>query len=382
MRASYKVSTILGIPIYIHVSFILIIALFAWFFAVVNATIWGFPLGFGGLPLGIFFQFFLGTVISIVLFVCVLLHELGHSYITQRYGIKIKRITLFIFGGISESEEIPRQPRREFLIAIVGPLVSLALGGIFYILFMATLLVFSSSTIGQIFIISFGTLSFYNITLALFNLIPAFPIDGGRVLRSALAARMDYNRATRIASTIGRAFAIGMAVFGILILNLWLVFIAVFIYLGASQEESQLRITSTLEGVKIGDIMRRTFPVVAPEMPVEEFIPYVREHQASEFPVVSNERLVGFVKLDDLKKVDKSRLAETRIRDIMEPKAPLVPPTEDALHSLRSLMQTNTDEVLVGNQDTLQGIVTKNDFVRFIQTQEKLNQNKDYHAQR
>jgi Zn-dependent protease/predicted transcriptional regulator len=382
MRASYKVSTILGIPIYIHISFILIIALFAWFFAVVNATIWGFPLGFGGLSIGLYWQFFLGTVVSVVLFACVLLHELGHSRVTQEYGIKIQRITLFIFGGISESEEIPKQPRKEFLIAIAGPIVSLALGAIFWILYLGTNFAFGSNIYGQIFAISFGTLSFYNITLALFNLIPAFPIDGGRVLRSALAARMEYGRATRIASTIGRAFAIGMAVFGILILNLWLVFIAIFIYLGASQEESQQRITSSLEGVKIGDLMRHDFPVVAPDMLVNDFIPFVRQHQAAEFPVVSNERLVGFVKIDDLKKVDKSRLDETRIKDIMEQKAPLVPPNDDALHSLRSLMQTNTEEVLVGSHDTLQGIVTKNDFIRFIQTQEKLNQNKEYHAQR
>lgn len=376
MRASYKVGSLLGIPIYIHISFVLIIALFAWFFAVVNASIWGFPLGFGGLPVGLYWQLFLGTIISVVLFVCVLLHELGHSFITQRYGIKIRSITLFIFGGISESEEIPREPRREFTIAIVGPLVSLALGGLFWLLFLGTAFAFGSSLIGQVFVISFGTLAFYNITLALFNLIPAFPIDGGRVLRSALAARMDYTRATRIASATGRAFAIGMAVFGILILNLWLVFIAIFIYLGASQEESQLRISNSLEGVKIGDLMRRDFPVVAPDMPVKDFIPFIREHQASEFPVVSNERLVGFVKLDDLKKVEKSKLSETLIRDIMEPRATMVPPTDDALHSLRSLMQENTDEVLVGKQDMLEGVVTKNDFVRFIQTQEKLNQHK------
>ena len=374
MRASLKVSTILGIPIYIHFSFLFIIALFAWFFAVVNATLIGFPIGFGGLNIGTAGQYISGTIISVVLFICVLLHELGHSYVTQRYGIRIKEITLFIFGGISQSEEIPREPRREFTIAITGPLVSLLLGGIFTGLFLITAPFTHGSTLGQLFTISFSTLGFYNITLALFNLIPAFPIDGGRVLRSALAARMDYNRATRIASRTGRAFAIGMAVFGILILNLWLVFIAVFIYLGASQEENELRITNALQGVKIGDVMRKDFATVSPDMSIQDFLPFIREHQATEYPVIQDERVVGFVTVNDLRKIRESQIAQTKVQDIMDPPEPLVAPTDDALHSLRSLSQANTAEVLVGNQDHLQGIVTKNDFIRFIQTQEQLQQ--------
>jgi Zn-dependent protease len=213
VKASFQIGKIIGIPIRVHFTFIIILVLFAWAFAVDNFSIFGFPIGFGGLPISLVFQLALGVIVAILLFICVLLHELGHSYVTQRFGFKINSITLFIFGGVSQTEEIPRNPKQEMRIAIVGPGVSILIGIVFYAVYFF-INQFGSSLPIKILSISVGMLAFYNLLLAGFNLIPAFPIDGGRVLRAGLAMRMEYDKATRAASSFGKAVAIFMAIFG------------------------------------------------------------------------------------------------------------------------------------------------------------------------
>ena len=200
MKSSVQIGKIIGIPIIIHFTFLVILALFAWSFSTDSISLFGFIIGYGALTMDISLKVILGIFLAILLFVCVVLHEIGHSYVTQKYGYKINGITLFIFGGVSQAEEIPQDPKMELKIAVIGPAISVLLGLIFYGFFLL-INSYGSSVAIQMVSITVGTLAFYNMLLGAFNLIPAFPIDGGRVLRSVLASHQGrksnkncYNR--------------------------------------------------------------------------------------------------------------------------------------------------------------------------------------------
>ncbi len=255
MKWSLRIGTLLGIPIYLHVSFLIILPLFAWFFGFQETSVLGLTLGFGGLDLSSLspglataVRFLMGVVAATLFFGAVLLHELGHSAVALRYGTRIRAISLMIFGGVSQMEEIPREPGREFNVAIAGPLTSFATGAVaFGILQIPPLGSPDLAVVG----ILVSILAFYNLLLGAFNLIPAFPMDGGRVLRSMLARRMSYLNATETAAGVGKAFAIFFGIFG-LFFSPWLILIALFVYLGAGEEERLTRMTVTLEGVTVG----------------------------------------------------------------------------------------------------------------------------------
>jgi Zn-dependent protease len=301
MKTSLKIGTIIDIPIKIHFSFLFILALFAWAFSLETFMIYGFTIGFGDFPITYGLKFLLGGIVAILLFICVLLHELGHSYVTQQFGHQIKSITLFVFGGASESEEIPKEPKKEISIAIIGPIVSIGLGIFFYLLFFLVQQ-FDPSLMVNIFQGMFGALSFYNLILAGFNLIPAFPIDGGRVLRAAFATRMDYQKATRTAASIGKGVAVAIGVFGFFF-NFWLVLIAIFIYFGAAQEQKTTEISSALEGKKIRDIMKHDFESVNPDMNLNDLYSTMEKEKNLLYPVVQNKELVGTVTMNDMKRI-------------------------------------------------------------------------------
>jgi Zn-dependent protease/CBS domain-containing protein len=365
MKTSIKLGKIIGIPIKIHFTFIFILALFAWAFSVESISIFGFTIGFGGLQIDIGIKVLLGILAAISLFICVLLHELGHSYITQKMGYKINSITLFIFGGISSSEEIPRKPKQEMKIAIMGPIVSIILGVFFY-LFYLIFESFVNSQFTNIIFINLGILAFYNLILAGFNLIPAFPIDGGRVLRAAFAMRMDYKKATKTASNIGKGAAVAMAIFGIFF-NLWLVLIAIFVYFGASQEEKSLNISLALEGKQVKDIMRKDFESVSPDMSIQELYEKIEKHRHLGFPVLSDDKLVGIVSINDIKNIDKTKWKDFLVKDIMNKDVSTVSPKEDAFTVFKKLLMGNLNRFIVKDTDRVVGIISRNDIVQAIQ---------------
>lgn len=370
MKTSFQIAKIIGIPIKIDFSFILILALFTWVFATTDYSIFGFVIGFKNVPVSVLGQYILAAFLSVLFFFCVLLHELGHSYVTQRYGYKINRITLFIFGGVSQIEEMPRKPSMELTIAVVGPLVSLALGGFFYILF---LLFFSlgNSLVPQIGFVISGTLAFYNIILGLFNLIPAFPIDGGRVLRAAIARTTDYGRATRIAANVGKIFAIGMAVFGFFdFFNIWLILIAVFIYIGASQEAQATEISIALEDLKVKDIMTPHVEFVSPDISLHQFINFVHTHKHSSYPVLENDKLVGIITVMDLHNIDKEKQDTTFIRDVMHKEVLTISPDEPANTAFKTMIRHTNERMIVKENDKIQGILSWSDLLHAIKLKE------------
>lgn len=233
MENSLQIAKILGIPIKIHVSFLLVLPFFAWIFAIQPE-----PFGFAGIESELL-KYSLSLLTAILLFVSVLIHELAHSYFSLRYGGSISEITLYLIGGVSAMEEELRDPSSEAKMAFVGPLSSIIIGILLllfnYLFNPATSLSQSNSLFLMIFI-----LGYINIILGLFNLIPAFPMDGGRILRAFFAQRMDFVEATEKAATIGKILAFVMGLIG-LFSSVWLILIAVFIYMGASGEEQQVK---------------------------------------------------------------------------------------------------------------------------------------------
>ena len=368
MKTSFQIGRIIGISIKVHFSFIIILALFAWAFAAESFSIFGFSIGFGSLPLSFSLQFLLGIIVAVLLFACVLLHELGHSYITQRFGYKINGITLFIFGGVSQTEEIPRNPKQEMSIAIIGPAVSFFIGFVLYLVY-SFINSLSGSLSLQIVSISFGTLSFYNLLLAGFNLIPAFPIDGGRVLRAGLAMRMDYGKATKLASGFGKTVAIFMAVFGIFY-NIWLTFIAIFIYFGASQEEQALGVSLALENVKVKDIMTPNVESVSPDMSLRKLSDYMFAHKHLGYPVIENDKIIGTVSVMDLRGVGKDSQDSVLIKDVMHKNFLSISPEDDAIDAFKIMARNHNDKLIVQENGHTIGIISWSDVLHAIKMKE------------
>jgi Zn-dependent protease len=250
MKLSFKIGSVWGIPIELHLTFILlIIAVFVLFYP----EIYSF-------------------VLILFLFVFVFFHELAHSVVARRYGIKVRKIILYPIGGVSEIEEVPENPSIEWRLAIAGPITSLVFGGFLlglnqFILIQIPLSTVPSSlpTVGNLLF----DLAFLNLLLGAFNLIPAFPMDGGRVFRALLAERMKFSDATKYATYIGRIFGIVMVVVGV-IFNFWLIIIGVFIYIGASEEAEQTIVSTTLASVRVKDVMQSEVGAVHPDQTIAE----------------------------------------------------------------------------------------------------------------
>jgi Zn-dependent protease/CBS domain-containing protein len=362
MKSSFQIGKIIGIPISIHFTFLIILALFAWSFSTSSVSLLGFIIGYGALSIDLSLKVILGIFLAILLFVCVILHELGHSYVTQKYGYKINGITLYIFGGVSLAEEIPHDPNMELKIAVIGPAISIFLGSVFYGFYL--LMNASDSSISnQIVSITVGTLAFYNVLLGAFNLIPAFPIDGGRVLRSILASRIEYGRATKIASNVGKVFAIGMAVFGIFF-NIWLVLIAVFVYIGASEEEKSLEITIALEGFKVENLMTPTVDSVSPTMTLREFSEYMVTHKHLGYPVMEKNKVLGMMTINELHKVEKDKQESTFVNDVMRRDVFLISLNEPAISAFKMMMKNNHERLLVQKEGQYIGIISWSDLLR------------------
>jgi CBS domain-containing protein len=255
----------------------------------------------------------------------------------------------------------------ELTIAVVGPLVSLLLGGIFYVFY----LLFSSlggSIVPQIGFVMSGTLAFYNVTLGLFNLIPAFPIDGGRVLRATLARTIDYGRATRIAANVGKLFAIAMAVFGFLYyFNFWLILIAVFVYIGASQEAQATEISIALEDLKVKDIMTPHVEFVSPDLTLRQFTDFIHAHKHTSYPVLEHDKLVGVITVMDLHNIHKADQDTTTIRDVMHKEILAISPDEAANTAFKTMIRHTNERMIVKENGKILGILSWSDLLHAIQ---------------
>ncbi len=341
--ASLKVAKIFGIDVKIHWSlFIIVILLFGYFYSSSK------PFGFS--ELSELERIFYSALASIFVFVAVLLHELGHSIVAIKFGIGVREILLFIFGGVAMMENIPKNPRQELLISIAGPIVSISVALISLLLSYLTF-----GGLSTFFLIS----AYFNGIIAVFNLIPAFPMDGGRVLRSFLARRMSYVYATRISANVGKAIAVFMAVFGFFY-NIWLLLIALFIYLGATEEEKIVTAESLLSRFRIRDVMTSNVLSVEPETKVAEVIDLMFKHKHLGYPVVKDGELLGIVTLTDLIKADRNaRIEEIMARDVITLK-----PDQSAFDAFKLMGEKRIGRIPIVEEGKLVGIVTRSDLMK------------------
>ena len=365
MKGSLKIGSVLGIPIRLHITFLLILPLIAYTFAVgptESPPPFG-PLGFSALSDQPWLQFGLGTLAAILLFACVLVHEVAHSFVAKRNGLKISDITLYLFGGVSAMEEVPRNPAVELVMAIAGPLTSIVIGILFGVLwFGLSNVLWDSSTLGPLVYLMF----YLNLALGIFNILPAFPMDGGRVLRSLLAMRMPYIDATRVAVAIGKLFAYGMGILGLLMgLNgIWFIIIAFFIYIAAGEEERATVTSMVLEGVKVRDIMTRDVATIDANASVADALKLMFEKKHLGYPVVENGRVTGVVTLSDIAKVPESRRNTVAVRDIMTRNIITLKPDDDASTALQRISQYRIGRLLVMDGDRIAGIISRSDLVK------------------
>jgi len=375
MKWSLQIGSIRGIPIKLHLTFLVILLFVIWIFAVHDFPIMGITIGFGGMNISTGLKYLLGTIASLLFFSTLLFHELSHSFVAQSYGVHIRSITLFIIGGVAQMEEIPREPRMEAKISAAGPALSLSIGVLSYAVYY---LFGPVSLDGAVFrnaaLIVVGIIAFYNILLGIFNLIPAFPMDGGRILRAGLATRMPYIDATRKAVAVGKSFAFAMGIFGLLTLaagGLWLLLIALFIYFGGSEEEKAAVVSVTLEGVKVRDLMTSVPSViyVPPDWTLEQLIEVMFKTKHMGYPVQESQDspVLGVITFSDVQKVPASMRSTTRVEDVMMREVIAIQPDADAYDALKLMSTRNLGRLIIMEDDHMKGIVSRTDFMRAIQ---------------
>lgn len=387
MRSGFSIGRLFGINIRIDWSWLFIFVLVTWNLS----TVFGqFHSGWdAGLRWGI------ALAAALLFFGSVLAHEIAHSLTARLQGVPVRSITLFLFGGVSNIQREPDSPRAEFLITIVGPITSVALGVIFLVaagLISGTVSAPVSDATGIISQLSpLSTLLFWlgaiNIILGIFNMIPGFPLDGGRILRSILwSITENLRRATKWASYVGQAIAWLMIVGGIamafgvripffgtgLINGLWLAFIGWFLNSASSQSYQQIVIRDILEGVPVDRMMRTNAPTVGPDASVHALVhDHVMRSDDHAFPVLEEDSLVGMVTLDDIRSVSRDKWEQTSVREIMTPKEDLatVASGEDASDALMQLMRRDVRQLPVVEGSRLIGLLRRSDIIRWLQIQ-------------
>ena len=376
MDGSLRIGRLFGIPIELHVTFLLVIPLFAWIIgnqieltAVLLSEVFGIAID-TTLIMGRYMPYLLGGAVSLGLFAGVLVHEVAHSVVALRKGMKINAITLFLFGGVSQMEETTPDPRTELPMALVGPVTSLVVGLVSIGLAYAADAVIASRPLAGVVVFFLAYLGLLNVILFAFNLLPAFPMDGGRVLRAFLARRMSLPRATKIAADVGKGFAVVFGLLGLLALNPILVIIAFFIYIGASQESSAIRYTFLLQDVTLGQIMSREVMTVDPATPVPLVLERMYATKHLGFPVIERGSLMGMVTLDDIHRTNPIDRDALLVRDVMHPGAIALPPDAPVMEALRVMSAQNIGRVPVVEDGELRGIVTRNDIMKVVELRE------------
>ena len=347
----------MGIDIKLHITFLMVLPIFVMIFAVNSA-----PYGFGDIEPPM--QYVLALLCTVLLFTCVLLHELGHSYFAQKYGFKVDNITLFLIGGIASMEDIPRDPAQEAKMAFAGPMVSFMIGSILLALnfVISSLIPTYALTSPYRLVLILGSI---NIVLGIFNLLPAFPMDGGRILRAWYARKISYVEATHTAANVGKMFAILMALLGLISSpwNPWLLMIAIFVYMGASGEDRTTTVTTTLEKVKVRDVMTSGVVSVLPSLTIEQLTQFMFEHKHMGYPVMEHNVLKGIVTFSDVRKVTSLERFSTLVSDVMT--RDVVPITVDAPASdaFKLITSNNIGRLIVMDDDDVVGILSRTDLM-------------------
>ena len=365
-------TTISGIPIRLNVSLLVFLPVLVWLIAasgqielyasvidgLTPATLDPAPLQEGLNP------WLIGVAGALGLFFSVAVHELGHAYAARRYDIATESITLWIFGGLAALESMPREWDREFWIAVAGPITSVLLG----VAFVGLLQVVPSGLSVVVFVV--GWLAVINVVLAIFNMLPAFPMDGGRVLRALLARNGSYASATRVAARIGTIFALLFGVVGILSWNPVLVLVALFVYAAATTESRTVLLDELLSGVTAADVMDSRVRSISADASVAEFTDRMFRERRTEYVVVDGEEIVGLVTLADVKRADREVAESTRVREFAATDVSTVEPTTTAFDVLVAMGRAPLVVVVDGDEPV--GTVSRRDLGSVMQLRREL----------
>ena len=369
-----RLFSLLGFEVRIDLSWIIIATLITW-----SLSKGLFPVHYKGLSTSEYWT--MGVVGAFGLFFSIILHELSHSLVARRYGLPMKGITLFIFGGVAEMSDEPPSAKAEFMMAIAGPISSIFIGLLFY----------GISTIGTAGgwpqpIIGVVKYVFYiNILLAAFNLLPAFPLDGGRVLRSILwAVKQDLRWATRISATLGEAFGIFLIITGVFHIlggdfntGMWWALIGLFLHSAAKSSYQQLLTRKALEGEPVQRFMEPNPVTVPPSISIEAFVEdYVYRHHYKMFPVVSHEKLMGCIATRQIKEIPREEWDRKTVGEIAVQCSPenTIGAQEDAVKALSRMNQTGQSRLMVTKNSRLVGILALKDLLEFLSLKVELEE--------
>ena len=350
MRWQWKLGRFAGIDVYVHATFILLIGWVAY-------NYW--------LQYREWSRVFIGILFIIALFICVVLHEYGHALTARKYGIKTRDITLYPIGGVARLERIPDRPIEELWVALAGPAVNLVISAILIAYLVLTngpdsimnLRLSEGSFLERLIVV--------NVTLVLFNLIPAFPMDGGRVLRALLALRLEYTHATQIAAYIGQGFAFLFGFIG-LFSNPFLVFVALFVWIGAAQEASMVQMRNSLGGIPVTRTMKTDFYVLAPSDTLGRAVELILAGSQQDFPVVEDGRVVGVLDRDRLISALSQNGQTAPVGEVMRREVPEVDSHDMVETAIMRLQESGTKTLPVTHNGQLVGLITSENITEFL----------------
>jgi len=351
MKWQWKLGRFAGIDVYVHATFLLLIG---W----VGVSHWLEHQSWG--------EVFNGILFILALFACVVLHEYGPALTARKYGIKTRDITLYPIGGVARLERMPEKPIEELWVALMGPAVNVVIAaGLFAYLFLTNGLV----PLNQLTVASgsfLERLMTVNISLVLFNLIPAFPMDGGRVLRAILAMRMDYVRATQIAASIGQGMAFLLGFWG-LFNNPFLLFIAFFVWIGASQEASMVQMKNSISGIPVTRAMMTDFQTLSPRDTLARVVGLVLAGSQHDFPVVDGEgRVIGILERDVFIAALSNQGQSAPVVGVMRGDLPEVDSYEMVESALMRLQESGAKALPVTHLGRLVGLITAENITEFL----------------
>ncbi len=377
---SFRVARVFGIDIEIHFSWLFILGILAW------ALSEGFfPAEYKGWATSTYWV--VGTVAAVLLFLTVLIHELAHALVALRKGVEVPRITLFIFGGVSHLARQPRTAGEEFLISAAGPLTSvliaLVTGALYYFF----------STRNEQAQALFAYLAVVNVILAIFNTLPGFPLDGGRVLRSIVWKKTgSFRRATRVAGGVGQAFGYGIVVLGLLLFftgnpanGIWFALIGWFLLTAARGESESVQLDAMLAGLTARDVMREQWVNVSPAASIEDVVDEHMLSGAERCVIVAREGAVlGLLTVSDIRKVPRGEWRNTPAQRVMTPREQVVTvaPEARAVEVLRLLAEKSLNQVPVIEEGRMIGLVTRRELVDRVRLTEQLGPERSEAAER
>jgi Zn-dependent protease/CBS domain-containing protein len=350
MKWQWRLGRFAGIDVYVHATFLLLIG---W----VGYDYWS--------KFQDWSRVFIGILFILALFVCVVLHEYGHALTARKYGIKTRDITLYPIGGVARLERMPDRPIEELWVALAGPAVNIVIAGI---LFLYLVLTNSLSPITSMSLAGGSVLErlmIVNVFLAVFNLIPAFPMDGGRVLRALLALKLEYVQATQIAATIGQGIALLFGFIG-LFTNSFLLFIALFVWIGAAQEASTVQVRHSLGGIPITRAMQTDFQTLLPSDTLARVVELILAGSQQDFPVIENGRVIGILDRDTFISALSKNGQNTPVSEVMHRNVPEIDSHDMVETALTRLQESGSKTLPVVHGDKLVGLITSENITEFL----------------